>query len=236
MQVPGVISQTLKTVRVRFSGFGAETGKAIVVDSSVTDTGSTPNNWIRPGLVVAKHASDGRYYAADSANAKKNGQASIASLVAIGAGAASDTFKWKYKGGEEQTVTGGAGDDTAAEWVTALNADADFSADLIASAAGSTLTIKSKRAGADEYFEITTGTLNDQGGAADDTFVKNTQHAGTDGDYLVLDSHFDVKDANNVAVNALVTGFPKGHFDESELRSLTKEARAVLQKNGSIFA
>lgn len=220
---------------VTLSDHGRETRESIILDSGNTDTGSTPNDKFRAGNVCVKRASTGRYVEANDANGDRNGQASAASLIAIGAGAASKTFKWKYKGGEEQTVTLGAGDNTAALVVTALNADADFSADLIASQASNILTIKTKRSGADEYFEITDGTLNDQGGVDQDTFANNTLKIGTDAEYRVTLEFAELKDADGTAVHDEVLAARVGHFKKANLINLTAEAEATLRKWGSIF-
>jgi len=130
--------------------------------------------------------------------------------------------------------------------VTALNADALFKADLIAdkvaTPVANTLRIRARRAGSDEYFEITDGTLNDQGGADQDTFANNTTAGGSDGDYRVLglgggghEDHLDMlgKDGNVAAQAA--ANLLAGHFDESELIGLTPDAKAVLSRRGSIF-
>lgn len=233
--IPGVVTQTLVRVQVRLTGFGAESGKPAVLDKTTTDSGATPTNWIRPGLVVVKLTSTGKYFAADAATGDRNASATTTSLVDISAWSTGNkTFKWKYKGGVEHTVTGTSGD-AVANAVTDLNADENFNADLVASASANKLVITARRAGRDEWFTITDGTLNDVGGA-EATFADDTDHSGTDADYAVFDGDTaDLKDATGTACDAMIVIFPRGEFKTDNLRSLTAEARAVLARNGSLF-
>lgn len=213
-------------------------GCSCLIKSTVTDSGSSPTTRIRRGLVIVLKTSDGLFYRADdaAAGADRNGVASAVSLVALGAGSASKTFKYKYKGGAEATITMAAGDDTAAEVVTALNADTEFARNLIASQAANVLTIKTKKAGADEYFEITDGTLNDQAGVDQDTFLNNTTKFGTDADYRVVERMVDMLNpASGVVYDAEAETSLAAYYDESQLLGLTAEARVVLSRRGAIF-
>lgn len=218
---------------------GARKGGAITVDSTVVDTGNglARTTLIRQGLVVVKVTSTGRFIRADTSGGDRNAVATKSSLVAIGAGAASKTFKWRYKGGAEQSVTTGAGDNTAALVAAALNADAGFARHLIASNSGSTLIVSSREAGSSVYFEITDGTINGQGGTAQDTFANNTTAGGTDADYRVLGDDGglpgDMFDPAGAVANQTFANWIAGDFDSSKLIGPTAESLAVLAHRGS---
>lgn len=220
-------------------------GGAIVLKSTVVDTGNglARTTLIRPGFVVGKKSSDGLFYRADdTSNVTGPTAATVTSAADIGAGAASKTFKWKYKGGGEQTVTMGGADDTPAEVVTKLNGDENFNADLIASLNGNKLVITARRGGVSEYFQITTGTLNGQGGSTDDTFTDNAMYGGSDPDYRVTGTgdggyadYVDMLGSDGAAANQYTPNLVAGVFKESQLIGLTAEAKAVLTARGSIF-
>ena len=203
--------------------------EAVTLLSTNVDSGSSPTTLLRPGNVLGKDSA-GKYVEANDTNVVAD---TVASHTGTGAAfsTGSLTFIWQYKGGAAQTVTGAGGDDTLAEWVIKLNADADFAADLVASDSGSQLKIASKRAGADEYFTIGAGTVNTEAG------VTAGSYGGGDGEYRVLTDYVDMLDANAVASDQ--PGSPvvwRGYFDESNLINLTAVAKASLLRAGSKFA
>ena len=232
-----LVSATRSQVRVFMDGGRLAAGSEIAatVLSTTVDSGSSPTTIIRPGNVLAK-ISTGKYTEANDSQVTESAKASVTGTVTDASSAAgfSKTFKWKYRDGEEQTVTMGsttAEYDDNSEIIAALNADADFSADLLAAASGNFVVITSKRGGSLEYFKITDGTLNAVLG-----FVDNTEHAGSDGDYVVVTDYADMLDGAGVAADQHgVTCVRRGHFDESNLINLTKDARRVLTQRGSIF-
>lgn len=226
-------------------------GAMVMVKSTVTDTGAVAAGLpratiLRPGMVLAKKASDGLFYPADDTTnigGSICSQASVTSLIAIAATAAGKVLKIKMCGGSEFSVTMGGGDNTCDLVVTKLNSDARFAANLIASNDGSDkLVIKSLRAGVNEYFELTDGNFHDQGGVANDTFADNTKAGGSDGDYRVLglggggyEDHLDMLGRDGAVADQGAPNLLAGEFDESELLNSTPEAKAVLRRNGSIF-
>lgn len=237
-RLPGVVSIEKDPPLICKSEHNKHLAKSIVIDSAVRDSRSTPTTRIQPGMALGLVTSTGRYIEANGSGADKMVAATTTSLIAISAwNTGSKTFKWKYKGGTENTVTGGTAD-TAAQMITDLNADAAFKNDLIAAAgvAANTVKITARRAGVDEWFEITAGTVNDVGGTGA-TFVSNTQYAGTDPDIVVLadDQFVDLIDTNGTAVHASARGLPSGDFESSHIVKMDAHAKAVLKKNGSFF-
>lgn len=228
-------------------------GEMVVVKSTVTDTGAVADGLprdtiLRPGMVLGKKASDGLFYPADDVSNVGNicQPASVSSLIAIAATAASKVFKYKVNGGPELSVTMGAGDNTCDLVVAALNADPAFAgnliADKVATPVANTLRIRTVRAGVTEYFEITDGNFNDQGGVANDTFADNTKAGGSDGDYRVLglgaggfEDHLDMLGRDGAVADQGAPNVLAGEFDESQLLNSTPEAKAVLARRGSIF-
>lgn len=99
----------------------------------------------------------------------------LKSTIAIGAGAASKTFKYSYSGGAVQTITTGGGVTTCDLLVAALTADTTFNANFAASNDGSNFLLITLRSTADgSYGLITNGTINGQGGSSQDTFTNNS--------------------------------------------------------------
>lgn len=233
--LPGYATRSRSTRLVTLGHHGNEGLDSIILDSGNTDAGNTPTTEFRAGNVVALRTSTGRYVEANDTNGDRCTQASITGVVsdASANNGFGKTFKWKYQNGAEKTVTMGsttADHDTNAEIVAVLNADAAFAADLIASESGNFVNIKSRRAGSDEYFEITDGTINAVLG-----FTNNTSAAGADADYRVTRDLGVLTNAAGTAVHDEVQAYKAGYFDESQLINLTAEARAVLSRRGSIF-
>ena len=228
MQIPGITSQEQVRVQVRLTGFGADVAKAITVDSGNTDAGATPTNWIRPGAVLGLVTSTGRYV---EANDSAGDRCTPATITSSGnTDTADGTVKLVGNHGTI-TVTISTGSGTEADVATDLNANAIFAAHYVATSAAGEVTIASLNVGAEEWFYIHTDTTASVGFAeGPDNGVK-----GADADYVVCDETVDLKDRNGVACHAYAVGFVRGVFKESNLRQLTKEARAVLIRNGSIF-
>lgn len=220
-------------------------GEGIVVTSGVVDSGNglERTSILRPGFVVVKRTSTGEYIDTSDSNGDRDAVASATSLVNIGSGAANKTFKFKYRGGVEHTITTVTATTSVAALVTLLNADDKFNSDLIADAVSSTLRIRSKRAGAGEYFEITDGTLNGQGGVAQDTFANNTSAIGTDADYRVIGHEGRPEECVDLLSNTGVAASNddsqnlwSAYFVEASLVGLTTQAKACFIRRGSRFA
>lgn len=249
MAVLGYRSFSLPSVNLVRDRNWSQRGPGITITSGVVDSsnGLARTSILRPGFVVVKRASTGEYLDTTDANGDRDTVASATSLANIGSGAANKTFKFKYKGGVEHTITTATATTSVSALVTLLNADDKFNSDLIADAVSSTLRIRSKRAGADEYFEITDGTLNGQGGVAQDTFANNTFAVGAFADYRVVgfegrsDPEFseyaDMLSEYAVAQgNCNVQNLWKAYFVEASLIGLTTQAKACFIRRGSIFA
>jgi hypothetical protein len=218
----------------------AEPGPSLVLDQAARDTGNVPTTQLRPGLVLGRHPTSGRYYEADHVLVEKSRPATVTSKIALGAGAASKTFKFLLDpAGPEFTVTGGAGDTTAALWAAKLNADPRFASRLVARDDGTgKLVVESLHHGSEGYFKVTAGTLNGQGGAPQDTFDDEREYRGEDGEYYVLDIRepIDMLDASGVARDQVVGAtLRRGHFKKTKLLALTEDARKVLLRRGSYF-
>lgn len=219
-------------------------GEGITITSGVVDSsnGLERTSILRPGYVVVKRTSTGKYLDTSDANGDRDAVASATSLVDIGAGAANKTFKFKYKGGVEHTITTATATTSVSALVTLLNADDKFNSDLIADAVSSTLRIRSKRAGSGEYFEITDGTLNGQGGSSQDTFANNTTAIGTDADYRVIgfegapEEYVDLLTDLGVATdNDETQNLWAASFVEASLVGLTTQAKACFLRRNSRF-
>lgn len=238
MQAPiKLVSATRTHRRIFMDGGKLAAGSeiAITILSTTVDSGSSPTTILRPGNVLCK-ISTGKYTEANDSQVTESAQASVTGTVSDSSSAAGfgKTFIWQYKDGPAQTVTMGsttADNDDNSEIIANLNADPDFSADLIAEASGNYVKISARRAGSTEYFKIGAGTLNAVLG-----FTDNTEVYGTDGDYVVVPDYVDMLDGAGTAADQHgVHAVRRGHFDESNLINLTQDARRILTQRGSIF-
>lgn len=228
----------------------AKAGEMVTVKSTVTDSGAVaaglPRSTIlRQGSVLGQAVADSKFYNANDVTNVGNicTQGSVTSLIAIGAGAANKLFKFRVNGGQEITVTMGAGDNTCDLVVTKLLASIPFAANLFAANVNTNfLQISTLRAGAVEFFEITTGNFNGQGGVGNDTFADNTKAGGSDGDYRVLglggggfDDVLDLFGPLGAVQDKGAANLKSAEFKTTQLLNLTPEAKAVLTRRGSFF-
>lgn len=199
----------------------------ITLDSTNTDSGSSPTSWIRPGNVVAYYTSGGNFVEANDANADA---ATAPSITTSGHGdATADIVIVGNHGTISVTVSTGTG--TEANCATDLNADQAFAANYIASSAAGELTITSLHTGPEEWFYIDASTSDTYG------FAEGIANAvqGTDPDIRVVLDYVSLLDEFGNAIDGDVLAARSGHFDESALINLTPEAKAVLSRRGSIF-
>lgn len=217
--------------RHRLTNRGRDADSQARLDSGDTDSGATPTWRIRPGNVMVKVTSSGRYVEANDTA----GDAPTAPAV-LAAEAGDDDWKgavvtlWR-NGVSVVAVTLGGSDNTTALVNTALNANAIFAANAIASASGSpTKTlITGLVGGADQTLKVTCDLASAFG-------ANGTDDVGSDPDYVVTETEVDLQDRNGTAIHQDVPVSRLGDYDESELINLTSEARRVLLSRGSTFA
>lgn len=193
----------------RVTDWGRELDGAIVLDSGNTDAGSTVSSWFRPGNVVVKRTSTGRYVEADDSNADDN------TAPAITSSSHSDGNGVIALVGNHGTisVTTTTGSGTEANNATDLNADAAFAAHYVASSAGGELTITARRAAADEWFYIDSSTMAT---ASFSEGEANTSR-GTDADVRITEAAVSLADDAGTARNMAVKASYLGDYDESAL-------------------
>lgn len=201
-----------------------------------TDFPQTGDKIMPAGAVVVKETGDGLYYLASGADGASAGDintvAQVDSAEAPDSDWKSKTITWTvtYPWGEiaTGTVTLGTGDDTVNEVRDALNADAEFRNHLEA-VSNTILEIYTHQKGAVHL--LVTSNLSTAFGAS------GTEGEGTEADYRVTTEPRALTDIGGATRNSdPVPTLLAGHFDESELTGLTEEAKAVLQRRGSIFA
>jgi hypothetical protein len=226
--LPGIYEQTLTPPRHRITDEALKRGSEVVLDSSNTDSGNTPTYRMRPGNVVVKRTSTGRYVEATDSNADTGTAPSITSSSHSDANG-----EIKLVGNHGTiSVTTSTGTGTEANHVTDLNGDADFAAFYTASSGGGELTIAANRAAADEWFYIHADTIATAGFAEG----PSNSNTGTDPDVRVLeDFSSDLQDLDGSAQHGTACTSLAGHYDESALINLTGQAREVLARRGSIF-
>lgn len=214
-------------------------GPGITVDNAVVDStnGLARTSILRPGFVVVKRASTGRYVAADDVNGDRNLPASVTALITADATFASKQFDFVVDGGVLFSVTVSATDDTDAEIAAAFNADTRFRGELIADVVAARVRVRTLQAGRHKTLKINAPALATAYGAS------GTEAVGSDADYRVLgheghpEEHVDLLDTYAVAQHAVgVRNLLAGYFSAAALIKLTAEARVVLGRNGSLFA
>lgn len=225
--IPHFSSTTISGREVLIDDSLATEAGSITLDSGNTDTGSSPTTRFRPGNVVIKRTSTGRFVEANDANADDLGAATI--TTSSHADATADIVVVGNHGTITVTVSTGSG--TEANCATDLNADADFAAHYTASSGGGELTITSNEVGPDEWFYMGAGTSDSYGFAEGE----NNGVRGTQPDVRVTAEYADLVDEEGTAVHADVLAYRRGHFDASQLINLTAEARSLLTARGSIF-
>lgn len=218
-------------------GSRTKQGNDVILAGGQTISG-TPNFRAPPGTVVVKESGDGLYYLADGADGASAGDINTAAVVTSLEAADTDwdgtDIGWAVYGPdgliESGSITLAGTDDTTAEVVTALNANARFAEHLIASGSnGNPVVITSRKKGL-VTVRITQTVITTGYGASGITAQ------GTEADYRVITQHADVKDLNGVsAASKPVASLTAGRFKESELLHLSNEARAVLRSRGSTF-
>ncbi len=225
--IPGVVEATVSTPRILIQDAPFVAGSDAVVQNDVTDTGSTPNTRIRPGQVLVLRTATGEYVEAGDTNGDTNGAASIDSAEAVDGDWGGTNLTINING-YEATIDPGI---NAAAAIAAIAADAQLDDRVVGSdAGGGVLRITSRETGANQALVVThdlaTGWANG--------LLPNYAN-GTDADYRVSTDFVDLLDDNQVATAQPVATALVGFFDESNLRDLTSEARAVLSRRGSIF-
>lgn len=226
--LPGITTTTDTDRRILIDDQGLKHAPSGVLDSSNTDSGSSPATRFRRGNVVILRTSTGRYVEANDANADSPAPASVSASETADTDWQSAVISITVDGGVTFTVTLAATDDTDAEVVTALNANAVFAANCIADVNGGVVRIRTLEAGDDKHL-LVSADLTTAFGAS------GTSDSGTDPDVRVVNENVDLIDEDGAAAHAEAAMLFAGHFDESNLINLTAEARAVLAKRGSIF-
>jgi hypothetical protein len=211
-------------------------GPGVTVDSGVTDTGNGlgRSSILRPGFVVVKKTSTGRYVAADDATGDRCAAAKVTAAQTADGTWASKTITINVQGGPDQVVTLGAGDDTDAEVVAAIMLQ---TTGVKATVVANRVTIQTEGAGRNRSLKVSSN-LAAAFGAADGVVA-----LGTDADYRVLgheghpEEYVDLLDKYGAAMHAPgVRNLLAGFFSAAALVKLTAEAQIVLGRNGSIFA
>lgn len=224
---------------VRLSDFGRENDKAITILSTATDPGNSTTTILRKGLVMGRLStgkwdacSDGSIVVSTHATVTNTGQATY-DLTG------GKTLTLDVDGLPVTLTTTGlistSASATVASCVAVFNALAlsqgGAAANLSFSASGSSFIVITHRIqGMHRYFRVTGGTGNT-------SFVfATTKNHGTDGQYGILTDSVNMKYKDLAAVadqfgNIGTTGF----WDESELLSMTSDAKTVLIRNGAVF-
>lgn len=225
--LPGLFSSTITPRKITLDDSLSVFGDQVVLDSGNTDSGATPTHRLRPGNVVVKRTSTGRYVEANDANADTG---TAPSITTTSHSDGNGVIKLVGNHGTiSVTTTTGAGSE--ANNATDLNADANFAAHYTASSAGGELTITANRSAADEWFYMHTDTM------ATASFAEGVDNAstGADPDVRVVVEAGDLQDPDGTAQHAPAVNLVRGYFDESQLINLTGQAKEVLARRGSIF-
>jgi len=226
MPLPGVTSSQLSGVRFLVDNTRTVHGNDVVLDSGNTDAGSTPTSRFRPGNVIVKRTSTGRYVEADDTNGDRCTAPSVVSAEDVDGDWKGKTITLTLNGAAIVTVTLDAGDDDKTKVVTSLNASGPFRANALASADGNKVKVTALQTGADVYLKVTSNLAT--------AFGANGQEArGTDADYRVTAAYADLA-IDGSAVHAPVATILRGNFDVTKLVNLTDEAAAVFSRNPAV--
>ncbi|GIW60232.1 MAG: hypothetical protein KatS3mg087_1298 [Patescibacteria group bacterium] len=225
--VPKLQSFTDSERLVVLSNLFWEEQTPVLIDSAVTDSGSTPTNYIRAGMVLVKNSSTGRYVAADDAAGDRNTAPSVTADEAVGTTWASTTHSFYRNGVLVAQVTLAATDDSYAEYATALNNNAAFAANFsVSDAGGGVPKITAKDTGSDVYIRVVSSLATAYG-------ANGKTARGSWADYRVLIQKVLLEDLDGTAAHKYGMAMMRGHFKESNLLRVTDEAKQVLVARGS---
>ncbi len=220
-------------------GSRTKQGSDVVVAGGQT-IGATPSFRVIPGVVVVKESGDGLYYLADAADGVNAGDINTAAEVTSLEPADTDwdgtviTSTAFYPDGLVAAcpVTLAGTDDTTAEVVAALNANAAFANHFVASGTdGNPVVITARVKG-----KVTINVQQTVIATGFGTLLVGTSATGTEADYRVIAQHGDLQDLDgDAAASKPLAALTAGRFKTSELLHLSNEARAVLQGRGSTF-
>jgi hypothetical protein len=239
VQLPHFTTTTFTGRRVLVDDLINPQPDSITLDSSNTDSGSTPAHRFREGNVVVYKTSAKTFVEADDATGDQQTPAAVASLVTNPGGAGWNgtlriTGHW---GTIDVTLSGDNTDAAVAAAITAAVAAQNPETQARITAADTTgeVTITNMDKGAGTWLHVVHTTVTTAFGAS------GTSAAGTDPDVRVTAAKADLKDDEGTAINADVVAYRTGHFYLPNLvtggaAGIPAQARAVLEKRGARFS
>jgi hypothetical protein len=234
--LPGVFSATLTDTVIRKRPYPFLGSVAAQMNSTVTDSGSSPTTRLRKGNVIVYDTPSGTWFLANQVNDGAHGdRCQPASVSSTGTGDGtwnSAVVTVSANGGPNITVTLGAATATAAAAVTDLNNNAEFKAIFIADVNSTFVRIRSKHAGADQYIAASCTANSFFGAGVTMTAV------GTDAFYAVIETIYGVDmidPMSGSATAAIADASCVGWYDTTALLNSTPESLAVLRRNGSLL-
>lgn len=201
----------------------------VTLDAATVDSGNNPPTILRRGVVVAKKTADDKYREADSGVVEVAAGAQAQSAEDADGDWPTTTITVTKNGGSEVDVTLSGGANTNALVAGELNGDADFAKDYVADGSGSPLLITTKETG-DQCNILVTSTLADAFGP------NGAEGQGSFADVGILEEVVDMRDISGAVKdnNATIVRGPC-RVVESELVSLTTDAKRALQARGAVF-
>lgn len=181
----------------------------VISASTNVDSGGPRTTMLRPGTILLKGASDNKWYD-DETGGRASAPATISSSEAPDADWQSATITLTIDGVAVVTVTLGAADDTIAELVTALNANAAFRANAIASDSGAADLVKIDAIDPAVHLKVTSSLATAFGADGKEAFP-------TEADIAVITEYCDQLNPLGTAADARVSAVRAGVFDESNL-------------------
>lgn len=236
MSLPGLVKFPRPTRRVRVSSHPYEPAAEVVIAAGQVDAGNSGfrTSFLRPGYVLAKRTSTGKYVAASDANADHQTQAEVSTLVTNpGSGGWDGTVTIEGHWGSFTVALSGANTDAAvaaAIIAAAAALNPESQAPITAADTTGEVTITNHDKGAGTWLKATHATVAGMFGAAGQSSF------GTDPDILVTEDYVDMLDGAAASVDQASGPVTRvGHYDAANLTNLTAEAAAVLLKRGSIL-
>lgn len=235
MELPNFTTTTLSGRRVLVDDSIGPQTKCVTSDSGNADSGSTPTTRMRPGNVLVKRTSTGRYVEANDSNGDRSTPPSVSSAEAADTDWDGTTITVYLNGTLVATVVLAGSDDSTSEVVTALNtAFAAANLPIVASGLNAAvLVVKAHPGGGNVSLRVesTLATAFATAGGAG----SYAEDVGLDADYVVTLEYADQVNDDGTAIHADVLVAQRGYFDASNLINLTADAKAVLRRRGSRF-
>lgn len=231
--IPGLVEFPRPARRVRVSNYPHQPAEDVLVTSGQVDSGNSAfrTTFLRPGCVLVKRTSTGKFLMANDANVDHQTAASVNTAVTNpGSGGWDGVVTIQGHWGSFTVTLSGSNTDAAvaaAIIAAAAALNPESQAPITAADASGSVSITNIDKGAGTWLRASHATVTGMFTSAGKGAV------GTDPEVVVTEDYVDMLSGSAAAIDGLAKVTRAGHYDAANLINPTAEAIAVLLKNGS---